>query len=117
MRKVIVLIIFLTGFAFGGGYTLAPDGSYVSGSKATLAPDGSYVGGNKATLTPSGGYVGGSTSKLAPDGTKRRDLFDNNWLDLEWTFEQVGWSVWYDKPAYNESYEPTWYFSNEKCKK
>jgi hypothetical protein len=58
MRKVIVLIIFLTGFAFGGGYTLAPDGSYVSGNKATLAPDGSYVGGNRAVLAPDGRYVG-----------------------------------------------------------
>ncbi|WP_218190280.1 hypothetical protein, partial [Klebsiella quasipneumoniae] len=39
--------------------TLAPDGSYVSGSEATLAPDGSYVGGSEVTLAPDGSYVGG----------------------------------------------------------
>ena len=48
MKKTIVttlvaLTIFNTA-VYAGGFTLAPDGSYVAGSSASLAPDGSYVG-------------------------------------------------------------------------
>jgi len=34
----------------------------------------------------------------------RRTIFDNNWLDFEDLYREVGWNVEYDKPAYNESY-------------
>jgi hypothetical protein len=49
--------------AAAGEYTLAPDGSYVSGDSYTLTPDGSYVGGDTYTLAPDGSYVGGETSR------------------------------------------------------
>ena len=38
--------------------TMAPDGSYVGGSRATMAPDGTYVGGTHAVMAPDGKYVG-----------------------------------------------------------
>lgn len=54
---------------------------------------------------------------MAPEGTDRNDLFDNNWLDFESVFEKAGWSVEYDKPAYCESYEPTWSFKSKRSRK
>src|ERR1700727_2547589 len=33
----------------------------------------------------------------------REDLFDNHWLDVETIFQDAGWMVEYDKPAYNET--------------
>ena len=58
MRKVFLTVLILVGILMADGYTLAPDGSYVSGDSATLAPDGTYVGGSKAILTPGGNYIG-----------------------------------------------------------
>ena len=51
MRSIKIAIILITLLAFAttsiaGGYTMAPDGSYVSGNSYNMAPDGSYVGGN-----------------------------------------------------------------------
>ena len=34
------------------------------------------------------------------------------WFDLEKVFRDQGWKVEYDQPAYNESYDSTYYFSN-----
>jgi len=47
MYKVIALTLCLTGVVIAGGYTLAPDGSYVGGNRAILTPNGTYVGDNK----------------------------------------------------------------------
>ncbi|MGZ8924599.1 MAG: hypothetical protein ACXW2E_01820 [Nitrososphaeraceae archaeon] len=40
--------------------------------------------------------------------------FNYKWLNIESLFESVGWKVKYDKPAYNESYEPFFVFSKSK---
>lgn len=40
----------------------------------------------------------------------RTDVFEFGWLDVELLFEEAGWHVTYDKPAYNENYEPKWVF-------
>jgi hypothetical protein len=49
------------------------------------------------------------------DPTMTRDnLFDNNWLDFEPLFRKVGWEVEYDKPGYNETYEPNFSFRPKK---
>ena len=37
-------------------------------------------------------------------------FFDKKWLDFEPIYEKQGWKVTYDRPAYNESYEPSWCF-------
>ncbi len=41
---------------------------------------------------------------------RRAVLFDKGWMDVEGHYEKAGWVVTYDKPAYNESYEPTFQF-------
>lgn len=52
--------------------------------------------------------------RLAPEGTKQQEIFDNKWLDFEPVFEKAGWSVDYDNPGYNESYEPTFDFKDKR---
>ncbi len=51
-------------------------------------------------------------SKAATKGEKydRQLIFDRNWLDVEPVFEDAGWDVSYDKPAYNETYTASWTF-------
>lgn len=45
-----------------------------------------------------------------PEDLKRDDLFEKHYLDFESIFEESGWEIKYDKPAYNESYEAYWRF-------
>lgn len=40
----------------------------------------------------------------------RKEIFDNHWLDIEEVYRAQGWSVVYDKPAYNESYTASFTF-------
>jgi hypothetical protein len=42
-----------------------------------------------------------------------RNIYDNHWLDVEEIYRAVGWQVEYDKPGYNETYEPTFTFRKE----
>lgn len=44
-------------------------------------------------------------------GSTRDEVFAKHWLDIELMYRAQGWKVIYDKPAYNESYEPTFIFS------
>lgn len=37
-------------------------------------------------------------------------IFDKHWLDVEDIFREAGWKVYYDKPAYNETYDATFEF-------
>jgi len=41
----------------------------------------------------------------------RQDVFAAEWLNFEEIYRDVGWTVVYDKPGYDESYEPTFEFS------
>jgi len=46
----------------------------------------------------------------------KADIHKNNWLDIEDVYRKVGWNVYYDKPCYNESFEPTFTFKHKvKC--
>lgn len=36
--------------------------------------------------------------------TLRSEVFEKHWLDFERVYEEAGWNVEYDKPAYYESY-------------
>lgn len=38
-------------------------------------------------------------------------VFDEHWLDVEDHYRKAGWTVKFDKPAYNESYEARFEFS------
>jgi hypothetical protein len=41
-------------------------------------------------------------------------IFDNHWLDVEDIYRKLGWTVEYDKPAYNEDYAPHFIFTFKK---
>lgn len=38
-------------------------------------------------------------------------LYKHHWLDVEPLYRKAGWKVDYDKPGYNETYEPSWIFT------
>lgn len=39
-----------------------------------------------------------------------KTILDRGWLDVEDAYRSVGWEVEYDKPGYNETYEPNFTF-------
>jgi hypothetical protein len=41
----------------------------------------------------------------------RSKVFDNDWLEIEQLYRDVGWKVVYDKPGYNEGYEAYFTFN------
>ena len=53
-----VLLPLTVTVAQAQNYTMAPDGSYVSGDSYTMTPDGSYVRGHSYQLAPDGSYLG-----------------------------------------------------------
>ena len=70
MKKAILLLMVAVGL-FAGGYTMAPDGTYVGGSSYHMAPNGQYVSGSASggnTYTPNGTVVGGSGYNTTPSG-------------------------------------------------
>ncbi len=48
-------------------------------------------------------------------GVERAAVFGNHWLDFERAYEAAGWEVRYDKPGYNEDYEPFWEFERKEA--
>jgi len=52
-------------------------------------------------------------SALVKRGLKRHEIFDQELLDFEPHYRKAGWEVDYDKPGYNESYEPTFTFTSK----
>lgn len=51
---------------------------------------------------------------VAPDNVTRGMIFDKHWLDFEEIYTKFGWSIKYDKPAYNESYDAFFEFRPKK---
>lgn len=49
-------------------------------------------------------------NQLVAIGFSRNRIFDEKLLDVEETYREAGWEVEYDKPGYNESYEPYFVF-------
>ena len=49
--------------------------------------------------------------RLMELGIPRPAIFEKGFLDVEDVYRAEGWFVDYDKPGFNESYEPTFYFS------
>lgn len=47
-------------------------------------------------------------------GIERHAVFDNHYLDVEQIYRSEGWLVEYDKPAYNETYEATFTFKEQR---
>jgi len=52
--------------------------------------------------------------KLALGIEKTDIIFDNEWLDVEDIFSEVGWIVKYEKPAYNEDFDAYFVFKKPK---
>ena len=50
-------------------------------------------------------------SKLEARGYSRNDIYNKGWLDVEDIYREKGWKVYYDKPAYCESYDAYFKFS------
>jgi hypothetical protein len=46
----------------------------------------------------------------SPTPIVTQKVYDERWLDVEDFYRASGWKVEYDKPAYNESYEPSFKF-------
>jgi hypothetical protein len=44
----------------------------------------------------------------------REEVFKKKWLDIEPLYRNAGWNVEYDKPGYNETYEPNYTFTRKK---
>ena len=54
------------------------------------------------------------TKAAAQDiGLSRNQIFANHYLDFEDIYRAQGWSVHYDKPGYNESYEANFVFKEK----
>jgi hypothetical protein len=51
---------------------------------------------------------------IAKKGLKKNEVFAKGWLDIEDLYGQFGWNVTYDKPGYNESYQPSFTFTKAK---
>lgn len=44
----------------------------------------------------------------------RGDVFERGYLDIEETYRKAGWSVVYDKPGYNETYDAFYTFTRKE---
>ncbi len=53
---------------------------------------------------------------MTATGLERQEVYDRHYVDFEPIYRESGWSVYYDKPAYCESYEPTFTFKKAKSK-
>ncbi len=42
-------------------------------------------------------------NELTEQGFERADIFHKGWLNVESLYEDAGWNVYYDKPAYDET--------------
>lgn len=49
---------------------------------------------------------------LVQQGFDKSEIFKKHWLDVEDGYRKAGWKVEYDKPAYNESYDPSFRFTD-----
>lgn len=44
----------------------------------------------------------------------RQKVLDNHWLDVEPIFQDAGWEVKYDSPAYNETFAASFTFRRKR---
>jgi hypothetical protein len=50
---------------------------------------------------------------LQEQGFNKLEILHDGWLNVEEIYEEAGWEVHYDKPAYNESYPATFTFTKK----
>lgn len=46
-----------------------------------------------------------------PYNIERNLIFDNGWLNVEEAYRSAGWTVYYDSPGFNESYDAYFIFT------
>lgn len=51
--------------------------------------------------------------KCNADESLKQEIFKKKWLDIESLYCRYGWTVGYEKPAYNENFEPYFTFSEK----
>ncbi len=51
---------------------------------------------------------------IVDEDVSREDVFAKGWLNIEGAYRKAGWSVKYDKPGYNESYDAFFVFSRAR---
>lgn len=44
----------------------------------------------------------------------KKNIYDNHWFDIEDIYRENGWTVVWDKPVFNETYEASWTFTKNK---
>lgn len=84
-------------------------------------PDAVLEAFNELIARGSGGHQNYSVVRqtevvelIVSKGIDRKEIFEKGWLDIEEIYRRYGWSVMYDKPGYNETYEPTFTFRRVK---
>lgn len=95
--------------------------SEVASEKARIFPDAVFESFNELISQK---FTGGSVMIKQSDivalmekkGLKCKEIFDNSWLNVEEAYRAAGWKVVYDRPAYDESYPPTFTFSPRSTK-
>lgn len=55
-----------------------------------------------------------AVARMVLDGLEKAMIYKKGWLNIEEMYREVGWSVVYDKPAYNETYDAFFRFSAPK---
>lgn len=110
---------FSARFTYCGGYVKAfsPEEVREAQEKGSYIPDEVFEIINEFLIkSGSRTYITISQDELvhaitARMGVTRATVFENKWLDFEPTYKAVGWDVKYDKPGYNEDYDPFWVFT------
>lgn len=94
--------------------------SEVSAARETSIPDAVIEAFNELIVENARGRWATVMQKAVVDrivektGCTRDEIFKKGWLDVEDVFRRAGWTVDYDKPGYNESYEANFRFSHGK---
>ena len=91
----------------------------VSEGKEKTFPDAVFESFNELIIQK---IVGSSVTILQEDvvdlmiekGLSREEIYEKGWLNIEEVYRSVGWKVFYDRPAYNESYPPSFQFDRSK---
>jgi len=89
--------------------------SEIASAKRQQLPEAVFTVVNKLLAA---NFVGGRATILQKDivaeliatGMTEAEIFGKCYLNFEDAYEAEGWSVYYDKPAYNESYDATFTF-------
>lgn len=58
-------------------------------------------------------YQADVVDRMVKKGLKKDEIYKKGWLDVEPIYRAAGWKVEYDKPGYNESYQPYFVFSRK----